>query len=259
TVTGTLMVITETDEDGNPTAWEAAVDDDGNAITVTESLDTGILSDDYEDSVSGYLPLQFTFSALNLSGKTTVVFETISRDGVDVLNHADINDEAQTVEITPYDITVEISKKDITNDEELPGAHLFIRDEDGNVVEEWISTSEPHQIVNLALGTYTLTEVTAPDGYEVAETIEFTVEDTIKIQIVTMYDSPKEGTVDLTGKIMTTAGGFLASAVKTGDAFRYLPAILLIALGVSGTFVFTRKGKNGKRKKPGKMSKKSDQ
>ncbi|MCC8106080.1 MAG: VaFE repeat-containing surface-anchored protein [Clostridiales bacterium] len=243
TVTGTLMVITETDADGNPTAWETAVDDEGNAITVTETLDTGIISENYEDSVSGYLPLQFTFSALNLSGKTTVVFETISRDGVDVLVHADINDEAQTVEITPYDITVEISKKDITNSEELPGAHLIVKDADGNTVDEWTSTSEPHQIVNLALGTYTLTEVTAPDGYEVAESIEFTVEDTIEIQTVTMYDSPKESTTDLTGMTKTLTSS-IASAVQTGDFFRYLPAVILIVAAVALVAVLAANRRN---------------
>ena len=36
--------------------------------------------------------------------------------------------------------------------------------------------------------TYTLTETIAPDGYQVAQSIEFTVDDTGDIQRVEMYD-----------------------------------------------------------------------
>ena len=41
---------------------------------------------------------------------------------------------------------VRISKRDITTGEELPGATLQIIDENGNVVEEWVSTDEAHFI-----------------------------------------------------------------------------------------------------------------
>ena len=54
-------------------------------------------------------------------------------------------------------LTVEISKKDITNDEELPGAELTITDSEGNEVEKWTSTDEPHRF-QLPEGEYTLTE-----------------------------------------------------------------------------------------------------
>ena len=37
---------------------------------------------------------------------------------------------------------VQISKQDITTGEELPGAKLQVIDRDGNVVEEWVSSSE---------------------------------------------------------------------------------------------------------------------
>lgn len=85
---------------------------------------------------------------------------------------------------------VTISKKDITNGEEIPGAHLVIKNEQDEIVEEWTSTEEPHYIEKLPIGKYTLTEITAPDDYEVAETIEFEVKDTMEIQHVEMFDSP---------------------------------------------------------------------
>ena len=70
--------------------------------------------------------------------------------------------------------TVNISKQDITNSKELPGAQLEIRDADGNLVEGWTSGKVPHTVRGLELEKeYTLTEKRAPDGYAEAESIVF--------------------------------------------------------------------------------------
>ena len=70
--------------------------------------------------------------------------------------------------------SVDISKQDITNGKELPGAKLEIRDADGNLVEGWTSTKTPHTVRGLELEKeYTLTEKRAPDGYAEAESIVF--------------------------------------------------------------------------------------
>ena len=70
--------------------------------------------------------------------------------------------------------SVDISKQDITNGKELPGAKLEIRDTDGNLVEGWTSTKTPHTVRGLELEkAYTLTETRAPDGYAEAESIVF--------------------------------------------------------------------------------------
>lgn len=117
--------------------------------------------------------------------------------------------EVQSVVMYDKPIEVSVSKLDVTNDQELPGAKLIVKDQEGKEIESWISTEEPHKM-NLAAGTYTLTEVTAPDGYEVAETVIFTVTDSMEVQTVKMYDAPKDGTTDLTGKTTTkTTGGKL--------------------------------------------------
>ena len=61
-------------------------------------------------------------------------------------------------------IKVEISKKDLTTMEELPGAELTITDKDGKEIDRWVSTDKPHYIEKLPAGDYTLTEMKAPDG-----------------------------------------------------------------------------------------------
>ena len=85
---------------------------------------------------------------------------------------------------------VRISKRDITTGEELPGATLQIIDEDGNVVEEWVSTNEPHMIEGklIAGKKYTLKEIIAPEGYEIANEIKFTVNADGTVTEVVMYD-----------------------------------------------------------------------
>ena len=70
--------------------------------------------------------------------------------------------------------SVDISKQDITNGKELPGAKLEIRDADGSLVEGWTSGKTPHTVRGLELEKeYTLTEKRAPDGYAEAESIVF--------------------------------------------------------------------------------------
>ena len=93
---------------------------------------------------------------------------------------------------------VRISKRDITTGEELPGATLQIIDENGNVVEEWVSADEAHFIEGklIAGKEYTLRETIAPDGYEIANEIKFTVNADGSVTEVVMYDelTPKTTT-----------------------------------------------------------------
>jgi len=75
---------------------------------------------------------------------------------------------------TNLQTTVNISKQDITNGKELPGAKLEIRDADGNLVEGWTSGKTQHTVRGLELEKeYILTEKRAPDGYTEAESIVF--------------------------------------------------------------------------------------
>ena len=89
-----------------------------------------------------------------------------------------------------------ISKQDVTTGKELPGATLQIIDENGNVVEEWVSTNEPHMIEGklIAGKEYTLKEIIAPEGYEITNEIKFTVNADGTVTEVVMYD---EQTPDL--------------------------------------------------------------
>lgn len=82
TVTGTLM---------DAETGEAALDDDGNAITASKEFTA--------PSADGNIDITFTFAGVSLAGKTFVAFEQIDHDGKKYAVHADINDKGQTVYI----------------------------------------------------------------------------------------------------------------------------------------------------------------
>ena len=133
--------------------------------------------------------------------------------------------EVQRFEMRDDVIKVEISKVDITTNKELPGAELIITNKGGKVVEHWTSTDKPHYIEKLPAGDYTLTEVTAPDGYEIAEDISFTVLPTGEVQRVVMKDAPiPEQPVQPTPPSTPTPTPLIP---QTGDTF---PLGLLLAL-----------------------------
>lgn len=116
-----------------------------------------------------------------------------------------------------------ISKTTINGTDELPGAVLtvyeaaedgsIVRDEAGNEVVartitgeslSWTSGTEMKKIEGLPAGAYVLREITAPDGYEVAEEITFTLMpdgavtvggEACEGNIVRMQDKPAPETV----------------------------------------------------------------
>jgi len=132
-----------------------------------------------------------------------------------------INCENKPTEMT-------FSKVDETGTNELPGAKIQIIDkETGKVIEEWVSTKEPHIIHYLVEGKeYVMKEITAPNGYEVAEEITFTAGDGQK---VTMKDMP-------------------TPVVQTGNETNYfllIGSVIISLVGLTtGIIIFKRRKDN---------------
>lgn len=85
---------------------------------------------------------------------------------------------------------LELSKRDITSEEEIEGAQLELLDADGNLIESWTSTGKPHRIERLEPGTYTLIERMTPKTYDEASAVEFELLGTGLLQTAIMYDEP---------------------------------------------------------------------
>ena len=78
--------------------------------------------------------------------------------------------------VNEQELTVNISKTDITGEKEVPGATLVLKDESGKTIESWVSTTESHKVI-LKPGIYELTETIAPSGYILNKTtISFKLE-----------------------------------------------------------------------------------
>ena len=126
--------------------------------------------------------------------------------------------DIQRVEMKDDFTKVEISKADMTDGRELPGAKLKITDASGNTIAEWETNGQPHRIERLKPGEYTLTETAAPAGYLLSEEIHFTVQETGEIQKVTMYDAPAHSLI-LTKRDIATNAKLAEARLTIRDAY----------------------------------------
>lgn len=188
-----------------PGATLTVVDKDGNMIEEWVSTEEA-------HRIVGIEPGEYTLT------------ETIAPEGYLFANSikftVEETDEVQKVIMYDDYTKVDVSKTDIATGEELEGAHLAIVDEDDGTVAEWITDGKVHRVIGLEPGNYTLREISAPDGYEIAEEAAFTVKATGEIQKVKMEDSatrtPPEGSDlpktgdDLPWWVFALIGGGLA-------------------------------------------------
>ena len=124
--------------------------------------------------------------------------------------------------------SVDISKQDITNGKELPGAKLEIRDTDGNLVEGWTSTKTPHTVRGLELEkAYTLTETRAPDGYAEAESIVFKLVQNGTEQVNEVYVKSDDGWKKRDDATVVMKDAPVLSIDKTDIAGNLLPGATL--------------------------------
>lgn len=138
---------------------------------------------------AGYVPLETSIKfRLNEDGTVDTCNVKVSEDGKQV---CEVMSNAEKMLIKNEVTKLKISKIDVTNQAELPGAKLQILDEKGNPVYqngkllEWVSTSEPHYIEMLPVGKYKLVETFSPDGYvAVSNEVLFEVKSTKEIQTV---------------------------------------------------------------------------
>ena len=133
-------------------------------------------------------------------GETYTVSEVNAPSGYKVASDTKVtikSSEAVTIKVyNSKNTPIVISKKDITNEKELAGAHLIVKDSLGKVVDEWVSKTTPHYITKeLTPGTYYLSETIAPEGYALStSTVEFKVGTDGKVNgTVVMYNKPKKG------------------------------------------------------------------
>lgn len=128
-----------------------------------------------------------------VEGETYILHEEIVADSYVKATDVEfiVTTDKETQKVVMIDKLVEITKTDIINGNELEGAELEVTNEDGNTIDKWTSTKEPHKVKGLEEGkTYILKETTAPYGYEITEEIKFTVTTDKETQKIEMKDMP---------------------------------------------------------------------
>lgn len=111
---------------------------------------------------------------------------------------------------------IDISKVDLTGNQEVEGARLSLHDADGTEIDAWTSSDKPHRIEHLSPGTYILREMMSPRTYDLAQDMTFEIKATGEVQAASMKDTPieVEGRVDKRQEIARPIGKGL---VANGD------------------------------------------
>ena len=108
--------------------------------------------------------------------------------------------------------TATIIKIDSITKDPVAGATLVVKDSTGKVVEEFITTTKPHKLNDLADGTYTVEEKEAPAGYEKTDEIyKFTVNEDNRNATITIENAPIEKLVNIL-KVDAATGNPLSGA-----------------------------------------------
>ena len=116
--------------------------------------------------------LNISFSNLKRIGAMSLAIMTFSGCSKAVANTTSSQNESNSYVAGSYSDELldeinftEIGVVDATTGRNIAGATLVIRDENGDIVYEFVTTDE-RIFINLKIGNYTLIETIAPCGYE---------------------------------------------------------------------------------------------
>lgn len=155
---------------------------------------------------------------------------------IQVTNEAGV----QTFTITNQKIEVDIRKTDKETGELLSGAKLrLIRNADQEIIREWESGQTAEVFKGLQPGSYTLEELSAPDGYAVAKSLIFEVNNTEAKQEIVLEN--EKITVELTktdGLTGETVEGAVLQLIRGAGT----SAETIVKEWTSGKGVFTIRG-----------------
>lgn len=208
-------------------------------------------------------PVAVTYSATVNANASIYPSATGNTNDVSLEYSNNVTDETIKETTPPSSVNVYLFTLDVTKvnskDEKLPGAKFVLKDSDGNFIaltsnegrykvsdDEAVVASETTATVvsdangkiyvdGLAAGTYTLTEIEAPEGYNL-------LNDPVEINIVATYNDDGEVT-SVTGNVKTIvnkAGGLLPSTGGIGTyIFTFGGAAIMIA--AAGVLLFKKK------------------
>lgn len=95
-------------------------------------------------------------------------------------------------------IKMDVVKKDALDNQIVPGAKMqLIKNSDNSVIREWMTTSTPEEFYAIPAGEYTIKELTAPTGYEIAPDKVITVSNVSDVQHYDITDNRSVGSITI--------------------------------------------------------------
>lgn len=167
----------------------------GNAIAGAEL----VLKDSDGEVITSWTSTTLGHVIKNLPNGTYTVEETKAPEGYELDTEKitfTIDDDSREQKIKFYneaqERVVNIIKVDQSTGQPLAGAVIVVRDSDGNEVARFTSTTDPYVLTGLKDGTYTVEEISAPNGYQKTnEVITFTLDANNPSQQITIENYPE--------------------------------------------------------------------
>lgn len=182
----------------------------------------------------GTYTLEETIAPSGYILNTSKITFTVTADGTVTVDGKKVD----TVIMKNEPLYISISKRSVNGKTELSGAKLKITDSEGKLEKDldgksliWISSTKEEKF-HLAPGDYILTELEAPKGYELSDTIiKFTVTETGKV----LYDKKEAENNRIVFKNTPEP-----KQVPTGSTLIYILFLGVITAGVVTFLVFKR-------------------
>lgn len=182
-------------------------------------------------------------------GETYTLVEEIAPAGFVTANAIEFtvnSDGSITKVIMKDDVTKILVNKVDEKKEYIKNALMQIIDKNGTVIVEWTTDGKPYEVNGILIAgeTYTLHEKTAPEGYELAEDIKFTVRDTAEVQEITMIDKfDGKVTVSTPDQPIVTDKDSNGGFVQTGQSFSMFIAMFAVMISAALFMFIARKRK----------------
>lgn len=153
-----------------------------------------------------------------INDSSYILRETDVPEGYSTAEEQKFTLKDENVSLTVINETIKTSwhKVDVSGNE-LEGAHLRVTELDGTVIDEWISTKEPHAINGVLEKNkeYYFEETIAPDGYELTQKVKFKIDDTGKVQHFYLTNNLKPKKIE-TGDNLDISGYLGLGLVSVG-------------------------------------------